>query len=347
MSLDDAVTVGAIIAPGIAEEGRAENWFRLISECYHDAVDDNGGSPPDWSGYWSSLSGKATDLTSAERDAFEAYMRSVMTPMEVVVDLAGDSRGAVVSAVLTKYRENQPVAQAAEEPFDEAMWGAYLTKWAGGWDGTEPTWADFAQGMRYWAGEEPAGATELTRRVEELLSHAESQDIPARTEFLAAYGIVTAAAEEPFDESLWGAYLTKWAGGWDGTEPTWADFAQGMRYWASEEPAGATELTRRVEELLSHAESQDIPARTEFLAAYGIVTAAGGGADDHAQVIQTLTETGATETIVQTLLEETIVPGLAEAIAEVPGAAELTAEEIQQILVEVLEEQFTADDASA
>ncbi|HUQ57208.1 hypothetical protein [Lentzea sp.] len=271
MSLDDAATVGAIIAPGIAEEGRAENWFRLISECYHDSVEDNDGQVPDWGTYWGSLSGKATDLGSAERDEFERYMRSVMAPMEIIGDLAGDSRGSAVSAVLSKYVENRQVEVAAgEEPFDEASWGAYLTKWAGGWDGTEATWPDFAQGIRYWAGEEPAGATELTRRVEELLAHAESQDITARTEFLTAYGIVASTG-----------------------------------------------------------------------------AATGQASEVDAQLVTALAETAATSEIVQTLFEETIVPGLTEAIEAVPGASELSIEEIQEILAEVLEEQLAAASGTA
>ncbi|MFD4636442.1 hypothetical protein ACFWN2_03945 [Lentzea sp. NPDC058436] len=354
MSLDDAATVGAIIAPGIAEEGRAENWFRLVSECYHDSVEDNGGQVPGWDTYWGSLSGKATDLGGAERDEFERYMKSVMAPMEIIGDLAGDSRGSAVSAVLTKYLENRPqeaAEEASEEPFDEAWWGAYLTKWTGGWDGTEATWPDFAQGIRYWAGEEPVGATELSRRVEELVSHAEGQDLTARTEFLTAYGIVAAAAEEPFDEAWWGAYLTKWAGGWDGTDATWPDFAQGIRYWAGEEPAGATELSRRVEELLSHAEGQDITGRAEFLTAYGIVAstgvATGQASEVDTELVAALAETTATSEIVQTLFEETIVPGLTEAIEAVPGASELSVEEIQEILAEVLEEQLAAASGTA
>ena len=112
MSLIDELTVNAITAVWHHDEYTAEKWFSLISWTFHDAVAENAGNPPDFDQFWWAFDSIATRDHGANVDAFREYLINLITPMDVIADLAGQSRDEVLAEVLVIYRDKIDLARA-------------------------------------------------------------------------------------------------------------------------------------------------------------------------------------------------------------------------------------------
>ncbi|TDQ04516.1 hypothetical protein [Labedaea rhizosphaerae] len=169
---------------------------------------------------------------------------------------------------------------------------------------------------------------------------------------------------EPYDESYWAAYLERWAGAWNGADDTWTEFAEGFTYWAGEEPKFATELREQANALVGHAGTLDLPARVGYLADFGLVAVdqqtvtevgepsgetpgetpveAAQQVTEEAELVEQFADSPVVAEAVDNLLEQDVAPILAVALQDVPEAAELTPEEINEVLERVLAKQLSS-----
>jgi hypothetical protein len=280
MSLTDEPTANSITAVWHDDENTAERWFSLISSTYHETTAENDGNPPDFDSFWTAFDSAASPDHGANVEAFRGYLANVNDPMAVIADLAGDAPDAVLAEVVSRYREGLAAALSQQE------------------------------------------------------------EVPAEGDGGAEDG-------EPYDDSYWSAYLQRWAGAWDGAEDTWAEFAEGFAYWAGEEPKFAAQLREQADALLSHAVTLMIAERAVYLSDFGVVAAAEALAEsavaetENAELVSELASTDVVTAAVNELLANEVPQMLAEALKEFPEAADLTPEEINEVLEQVLTEQLT------
>jgi hypothetical protein len=152
-----------------------------------------------------------------------------------------------------------------------------------------------------------------------------------------------------FSQDAWFAYLRQWDGGWDGTEGTWDTFVAGFLHHA---PDGSRDIARQFAEQLG---ALGVAERITGLADYGITVAAPPLTEAPAQDLGAAQDVGdgpveSPEDLdhlehVVPLANEVLAPALAELFEDMPEAAELSPEELEQLISEVLEEELAALDA--
>jgi len=203
------------------------------------------------------------------------------------------------------HADNHSTDVAVEAPaYDERAWQEYLAENGPQWDGTEAAWTQFSEWFAYHAHDRGLAAPAAA-----LLSHLVAQPVTERITTLAQYGVTIRTVTQPaasgsgepaYDEHAWQEYITQNGRQWDGTAATWDQFSEWFAYYAGERGFAAPAAA-----LLRYLASQPVTERTATLWPAG--------------------EPASAE------------PGSAEE-PESPGKPEASAEDIESIMRELLEE---------
>ena len=344
----DEEAVAAVGAVWHVDLNAAELWFATIREEWAAQAEDD--TAPTWNDFKRGLAERApaAGIPNETVEGFVEYVEANLSaPMDVLTELAApDLEREVLEHYEAAVQQAGAAQDAPAEPAGHAAWAAYLEQWQGGWDGTPDSFAEFKESFTYHAVEAGVESAAV-----ELVDFAESVDDAAAA--LEPYGLVAQeAAAEPVDEAAWAAYLEQWQGGWDGSPDSFAEFKESFTYYAAE--AG---VETSAAELIALAETADDPAGA--MAEYGLVaTATASSSEPREPVVgpaETDQETSASEPAAETaeanpqeIVDNELLPALADALREVPeAAAELTDEELREILMEVLNEQMTEPAAAS
>jgi hypothetical protein len=207
-------------------------------------------------------------------------------------------------------------AAGDQTAYDEQAWQAYLAQNGTQWDGTEESWEQFAQWFAYYASEQG-----LSTPATAFLDYLTPQPAAERIATFAQYGVTitppqgAAGDQTGYDEQAWQAFLAQNGTQWDGTEESWEQFRQWFAYYASEQG-----LSTPATALLDYLTPQPAAQRIATFAQYGVTITPPAGQPAAAEVTQ-----------------EQLSAALGNAMAQVPGAAALNADELAAVEARVRE----------
>lgn len=344
--MNEEVTTAAVVVLH-DDRATATAWFEAVQRAYAAA----GGADAWWDGFVAALRAEVATESLLSDDTVTAFADvhgRTSDPMAAVRELADPQH---LDALLTLHDEavaaaheehddhehghdhedgddEHAAAHAAEVAeltavaalhdvtytedtveFDEGVWFSYLAQWTGGWDGEEPTYWGFAEGFLTHA---PDGCH---RAATFLVRDLDSAPLETRPAMLAGYGIEIGpqTIADAVDEAFEGAFDE--------------ELATGALDAARHEPAAENAAAH------DHAVVAVEPDTVEV--------------DEHDEpgVPGPVSHTFDLNEHADAIADEVIAPALAELFAEVPEAAELSPEELQALIAEVLTEQYATTPA--
>jgi hypothetical protein len=254
---------------------------------------------------------------------------------EVVRKLA-DEGPDNLTAEYERMAVEEPAPAEEDESYDEDAWGAFVVEYGASWNGEEETWDAFKTWFLYHAEERGLRAPAAG-----FLEYADGES--DRIAFFAQYGITVSSDEDGEDEDpeAWQAFLTEYGPAWDGDEENWAAFTPYFLHYAAER--GVTGLA---EGFIENA-PEDNAERVQYFASYGITIAeedaedaADGAAEEVtaeaiAEAQQQFQEAAEQSDLVPPELEDTLSEAFAQLVAEMPEAANLSPEQMRDLLATI------------
>ncbi len=334
----DHVLSGSITAVREFGIGDPELWFTLIVEVYQELESSEWG--PDFVDFTARFTDRAT--MEGLRAAAEEFVR--YAEANGGIELVRQAHDEGVANLVYEFERllaeaaDSATAQAQESElgyaYDEAAWNAFLPEFGAQWNGDEAAWAQFVEWFLYHA-EDRSLAEPATAFVE----YADVQ--PDRVAVFAAYGIdiagsETAAEPEPvaeLDMDAWEAFLAHVGSDWNGDEAAWPQFVEWFLHHARVQG-----LESVATGFIQYAEGE--ADKIGFFARYGI-TVTPAEEEDLVAVAQRRIETVVAAS--PTIAEEHVpllAGTLAELLIELPEAALLPDDQLQQLVEEIAAEHL-------
>lgn len=227
-----------------------------------------------------------------------------------------------------------PAAEPDAGAYDESVWAAFITEFGPGWNGEPDTWDAFRTWFAYHAEERGVAAPAT-----DFLDYAENQS--DRIAFFATYGVTIDTAPAAEDPEAWQAFLAEYGPSWNGAEENWASFTPYFGHYAAERgvPGFAAAFLDNAPD--------DNAARVQYFASYGIdiVEEEQEEAGDEAsepvtaeaitEAQQQFARVAAEADHVSQEYEDTIADAFAELVNEMPEAANLSPEQMRELLATV------------
>lgn len=310
----DAELLRAVAVVDI-DPSQAEAWFELVNEAYTASNDD-----------WDTFSGQLRASAGAYDPAPEVFLQHAADHgrIELISRLVADLRELPSAYASSKASAGQSGAHG-----DSVSWDAVVQHFGAGWanwDGSEAGWAQFRDWTYTGANDQ---SPELYALVYERLSPLDQHPLAERIAKLTEFGFTINTSTTPTEPaqpsgSQWDTVVQQFGGGWanwDGSEAGWAQF----RDWTyTSANAQNPDLYAAAYEKLNPLNDVALAERIAKLTEFGFAV--------HAQAPSAAQ---AAEAISPEELNETIERAVAEVLKEVPGAENLTAEEVAEIHAEI------------
>ncbi|MBB4907029.1 hypothetical protein [Actinophytocola algeriensis] len=320
-------------------------FFASVGEVHEEL--DQAGAGGDFDAFRSALADRAGRDGFAEAGArFTRYLEA-NGGTEIVRKLAEESVDDLVAEyerVLAETGDSAEPAAPGGGAYDESVWTAFVAEYGASWNGEAETWDAFRTWFLYHAEERGVAAPAT-----DFLDYAEGET--DRVAFFARYGVVVegaaevatdaaadAAAEDP---GAWEAFLAAYGPDWNGAEENWASFTPYFLHYAEERgvPGFAAAFLENAPD--------DNDERVRYFASYGISVGEEAGDDapagngepvtaaEIAEAEQQFAQVADESDHVPEEHEEAITEAFAELVNQMPEAANLTREQMRELLATI------------
>lgn len=249
--------------------------------------------------------------------------------------------------------ESGAATDADDGSYDEDAWHAFVVEYGASWNGEDDTWEAFKTWFLYHAEERglrvPAAG---------FVEYADGES--DRVAFFAQYGVTITVEADSADEDpdAWQAFLAEFGPAWNGDEENWAAFTPYFLHYAAERG-----VTGFAEGFVENA-PEDNAERIGYFASYGVTITpeaaedtTGEAADDTtveetaeeageaagdeipaevvAEAQQQFQDVAAQSDLVPPDLQDTLGEAFAQLVAEMPEAANLSPEQMRDLLATI------------
>ncbi|MFC4854578.1 hypothetical protein [Actinophytocola glycyrrhizae] len=316
-------------------------FFTAVGEVHEEL--DRAGAGADFDAFRSALADRASRDGFAEAaERFTRYLEA-NGGTEIVRRLAEERVDDLVAEYERVLAETGDAAGPAAPGggYDESVWTAFVAEYGASWNGEMETWDAFRTWFLYHAEERGVVAPAT-----DFLDYAEGES--DRAAFFARYGVVVEAADAASadgtaeeDPGAWQAFLAAYGQDWNGAEENWAGFTPYFLHYAEER--GVQGLAAAFIENAP----DDNDERVRYFASYGISVGeeAGDAAPAEHDEQVTAAEIAAAEQQFAQVAdesdhvpdehEEAVTEAFAELVNQMPEAANLTREQMRELLATI------------
>ena len=312
----DAEILDAVASVDI-DPSQATAWFDLVNGAYS-AANDN------WDTFSERLSSTAGGTFGVAATQFLQYAGD-HGKTELVGKLVADLTDLPSAYASRRTAAAQPVTQPAAASWETVV-QQFGPGWAG-WDGSEAGWTQFRDWTYTSANTQHP---DLYALAYDKLNPLNERPLAERITALAGFGFTITAKQAP-SGSLWDTVAAQFGSGWanwDGSEARWIQF----RDWTyTSANTLSPDMYAAAYEKLNPLNDVALAERIGKLTELGLAV--------HAPPDEPAAEIDAAE------LGKIVDEALAEALKQIPGAEELTSEEVAEIRAEIAAELASeADD---